>query len=527
VKTRRADSSAKISRGGKNLSRFVPEFMQRWAEKIKDLYDRIIFKLTGDDEVMRRMWSAAGTGDSSEHIIKAKLRNKNTIIIIAAGLAVSLALCLLSLRPPELPDTTRNPYGGSTKKFDAEVTAEYGSEKIKKKVSIGVLAAEANAAEIAEKLENLKARLPNIILGDNESLRDIRYDLNLIDIDPESGAAIMWSSDKESAVTAEGKVNHIEGKTGERIGLRANIRLGEASDSSYIDVTMGDPPANYDFTGDMERSVFAATSEVSSENSGGKAALPEQTEGGVKLTWKPISDNTAFFTPLIFIVLGVIAYRRRYAGAGREIAAARESVERDFPDFLDKLLLLLNAGVVISSAMSKIADDYRERAELITPAHEIEKPRRVFAKPVLPEKLLRKIGFRGSDASDSGENSRKSEPVIIPENSGGSYFYEELCRMENRIQSSHVSLISEFSELAVKSGRREVMRFSAILADNIDKGNALGEKLTQESGALWDMRKKNAEKKGRIAETKLTFPMVLQLIAIILITIAPATIEMR
>jgi hypothetical protein len=584
---------------GENPSTDVSATKRRGSRKVRDLFARVILLLgrkaqglvgrvrllSGDDDVMRRMWSAAGTSDPSENITRAKLRNKNTLLIIAVGLAVSLALCVLNLKSPELPDMTRNSYGGITKKIDAEVTAEYGSETVKKKVSVGVLAAEADAAEIAGKLANLQKRLPSIILGNNESLRDVRYDLNLIDRDAESGAAILWSSDTESALTSEGRVNHIEGKKGDKVGLRANIRLGEASDSVYIDVIIGDPPTNYDFSGDIERSVSAVAAEVSGESSGDSASLPERTDGGVKLTWKPVSDNIAFFTPLIFIILGAVVYIRRYAVAGREIAAARESVERDFPDFLDKLLLLLNAGVVISSAISKIADDYRERAELIIPAPNAEKPSRVSGKSGFLTKVSHKIGRKGSATSNSDENSRSSSPDcpkslslrgalatrlclrrkrlsgnvgiggllrfaharsvlydisrkpkfsdslssnITPNNSASrSYFYEELCRMEDRIRSSRVSLISEFSDLAVKSGRREVMRFSAILADNIDKGNALGEKLTQESGALWDMRKKSAEKKGRIAETKLTFPMVLQLLAIILITIAPAMIEMR
>jgi hypothetical protein len=41
------------------------------------------------------------------------------------------------------------------------------------------------------------------------------------------------------------------------------------------------------------------------------------------------------------------------------------------------------------------------------------------------------------------------------------------------------------------------------------------------------VRKKRAEERGRLAETKLTFPMALQLGAIILITVAPAAFEMQ
>jgi hypothetical protein len=427
---------------------------------------------------MRQKWGAAGTLDPAECIAKERRRNRQNFMIALAGLLVSLALAVTPLFPffaqPEA-DMTRNAYGGATKRIDTEVTAEYGGESVKKRVSVGVLPAEANAAEIRRRIDDLKQRLPALILGRNEKLSDVRYDLDLIGHDAESGADIVWSSDNEKAVTPDGTVNHIEGRKGDRVGLSAMIRLGEASERIELNLFVGDPPGDYAYAGDIGETIDSVVDEVSNGSAGNEAVLPAGTAGGVKLDWAAPSNRTILFAPVVFLIFGFIVYRRRYAGIDREIAAARESVERDFPDFLDKLLLLLNAGIVITSAISKIADDYRERRESV----------------------------------------------------GERYFYEELCRMEDRIRSSRVSLMSEFSELAKRSGRREVMRFSAILADNIDKGSALGEKLSQESDMLWDMRKKSAEKAGRIAETKLTFPMVLQLVVIILITVAPAVIEMK
>ena len=58
------------------------------------------------------------------------------------------------------------------------------------------------------------------------------------------------------------------------------------------------------------------------------------------------------------------------------------------------------------------------------------------------------------------------------------------------------------------------------------KGVNLTEKLESESDILWTQRKKIAEEKGRIAETKLTFPLALLLLVLILITAAPAIMEM-
>jgi pilus assembly protein TadC len=158
-----------------------------------------------------------------------------------------------------------------------------------------------------------------------------------------------------------------------------------------------------------------------------------------------------------------------------KIKEARASVTSDYPSFVNKLILLLNAGMVISSAISKIADDYR---------------------------------------------AQKREDT-------DRYFYNELCGMEDRIRSSNSMLATEFSELANRTQSREVMRFSSVLSGSLDTGSSLAESLDRESNLLWEMRKKSAEEKGRIAESKLTFPMVLQLLAIILITVAPAVIQMQ
>ena len=68
----------------------------------------------------------------------------------------------------------------------------------------------------------------------------------------------------------------------------------------------------------------------------------------------------------------------------------------------------------------------------------------------------------------------------------------------------------------------ELMRVSNIVNDNINKGVELTEKLQRESETLWINRKKNCEEKGKLAETKLTLPLMIFLIVLIVITVAPA-----
>ena len=75
-------------------------------------------------------------------------------------------------------------------------------------------------------------------------------------------------------------------------------------------------------------------------------------------------------------------------------------------------------------------------------------------------------------------------------------------------------------ELEDESGK------TAVIADNISKGVELNEKLERESELLWILRKKNCEERGKMAETKLTLPLMMLLMVLIVITVAPALIEL-
>jgi Flp pilus assembly protein TadB len=238
---------------------------------------------------------------------------------------------------------------------------------------------------------------------------------------------------------------------------------------------MGSPGADYDYKRSLENSLTNVVDDISESEEGDEISLPDSTASGIRLSWKEPGSYSLLALLAILIVIGFAAYRSRYSIVDKAVERWREGVCRDFPGFLNKLLLLLNAGLVITSAITKIADDYS--------AH-----------------------------FNEGEER---------------YFYEELCGIRDRMRASNSTLTVEFADMATRSGQREVMRFSTILADNIDKGNALAEKLAQESQTLWRARKKIAEEKGRLAETKLTFPMVLQLLVIILITVTPAVMSMQ
>ncbi|MDI9494264.1 MAG: type II secretion system F family protein [Bacillota bacterium] len=177
---------------------------------------------------------------------------------------------------------------------------------------------------------------------------------------------------------------------------------------------------------------------------------------------------------ILFATLLFIVYRNRYGWVEKQIKTTKESIIEDFPEFTDKLILLLNAGMVTEAALRKIAFDYKKSRELI----------------------------------------------------GKRALYEGLSNLIDRAQQTNSGLKRELSEYAVKSGVRELLRFSAIVEDNINKGSSLAEKLEAEGTLLWMDRKKRAEERARLAETKLSFPLMLLLLSLVIITTAPILLSL-
>jgi len=152
---------------------------------------------------------------------------------------------------------------------------------------------------------------------------------------------------------------------------------------------------------------------------------------------------------------------------------AKESIIRELPEFINKLVLLLNAGLVLTSAFDRILENYEA----------------------------------------SGKEVK-------------SYFYLQLLQVGCSMREANSPMLCEFKDFAGRSGVRELMRAANIIADNAHKGAELTEKLQSESELLWLTKKKLAEENGRLAESKMTFPLLILLLSLIMITIAPALMEM-
>lgn len=221
-----------------------------------------------------------------------------------------------------------------------------------------------------------------------------------------------------------------------------------------------------------EQQMRQVIAQLNADTASERVRLPDHLETGERLIWKQVQDTSL---PLYFIMAlaaAALIYKMRFYEIEKEEKQAAESIVRELPEFINKLVLLLNAGVVLNTAFLKAVDDRMKRG-------------------------------RAPD-----------------------YFYTQLERVCRSVQEVNGSLHQELRRFAKRSGVKELMRISNIISDNVSKGADLAEKLKKENDLLWFSRKQQSEEKGRLAETKLTLPLVILLSVLILITIAPALMGM-
>lgn len=144
------------------------------------------------------------------------------------------------------------------------------------------------------------------------------------------------------------------------------------------------------------------------------------------------------------------------------------SMKYEFPEFVSKLTLLINAGLTFENALGKVIESNEKSNALY---YELEKTYRDIKGNIPRDKCL--IDF-----------SRR-------------------CKIS------------------------ELTKFTTIVLQNINKGTTdLCDALNLLSGECWENRKMIARKKGEEASSKLLFPMMVMLIAIFIIILVPTFMSM-
>ena len=151
-----------------------------------------------------------------------------------------------------------------------------------------------------------------------------------------------------------------------------------------------------------------------------------------------------------------------------KVVERREKIQLEFPEFVNKLILLVNAGSTISKAWEKIVTD-----------------------------------------------SRSNSPL-----------YRELRFCAAEIQNGR-SEAAAYEEFARRCKLKEVIKFVSVIVLNLRKGG--GEvvfTLRLQADECWEARKAAARRLGEKASSKLLMPMAIMLLGIIMVVALPAILAL-
>lgn len=231
----------------------------------------------------------------------------------------------------------------------------------------------------------------------------------------------------------------------------------------------------YSYNTSYDRKLLTAVTELQGP---GQAASLLRVHWGNKLSWMLLSLLFAFFAgalsepdagyAVFCVLLPAIIFYISDRELFERVKKRRLAIQLDFPDFVNKLTLLINAGMTVSKAWERAAASGRQRplyAELASSVRNIR----------------------------SGMAEHKA--------------YEEFAKR------CHVPVIT---------------RFITVILQNIRKGNAeLVPVLRVFAIECWEIRKNTAKKYGEEASVKMLLPMTLMFIAILLIVGMPAVLALK
>ena len=204
-----------------------------------------------------------------------------------------------------------------------------------------------------------------------------------------------------------------------------------------------------------------------------KIRLPSELPDGTAVRWLGARQSTGsviVIIPLMYVSL-VILMAANSIKPDKTAAEERRSIMRGLPRFCNQLYLMMNAGLILSDAFDTISTGY-----------------------------------------ESNKNC--------------SSFERDLVELRDTTDGHRISTAQVINEYAVKHDVKELIRIAAILTENEKRGSDVVESLERESKYLWDERKTVARESGKAIDTKMSYPLGLLLILLIVITMAPALMNM-
>lgn len=443
----------------------IGEKIAKWLygilESMKKKPDRILYNTV----VREDLQTLEPTGDTAkrqkEYVIK-KLSLCSMIVII--GVFLSVILWIKDEMAAKIVDNqlARNAYGDGEK--DIALVADDGTAVYD--IALSIEEKGYTQAELEQLSKEAIPLLEKTILGENQSLDKVEYDLNLVESLAGYPFEISWSVD-EAYIDYDGHlVNNIL-EMPQITELTAQLTC----ESFALEHTINSMIYTKAIQPDVATLIAEeAGKEESSSRTSEFMTLPSEV-GSQHISWQYKKGYKGILFLLATPLLALFIFYGKDRDLHKQVEDREEQMRLDYPEIVSSLALLIGAGMTVPNAWNKIVRDYQSRKK------------------------------------DTGKSK---------------YAYEEMLITVYEMESGMLQTIA-YEQFGRRCRIPSYNKLATLLSQNIRKGAAnLPILLKEEAADAFEERKHMARKLGEKAGTKLLAPMMMLLGMIMVVIMVPA-----
>lgn len=385
--------------------------------------------------------------------------------VLAAGSLLAVGTACLA-EQPVLQQETNSLQRGSPGEGEKQIELEAEYKDRKYSFSLPFSARVWTGEEAQEKLDCLEEKLPELILGKNESIDGIRENLNLFSLYKGYAPKVEWESSNPEVVTKEGEV--CPGKQPEEVVLTATLTCGEYSREVVLNTVV--VPEELSETEKWQRQMenyLLAKEEADRELE--ELELPAEW-GGEVILWSQKRENRVGIVLVLTMLSAGMAYYLADRDLHGQVKNRKKKLQGEYAAFVYELVLLIQAGMTVKAAFRKLGEDYEK------------------------------------NRAEGGKECLALEEVL----------------RTNREMQSGVAEGAAYERFGRRTGVRQYIRLSSFLVQNLKRGNRnLPEKLREEAFQAGEEKLQQGKRLGEEAGTKLLIPMVMLLAVVMLLIMIP------
>lgn len=396
-------------------------------------------------------------------------------------LTVGFAVCLLVSDKKEseeaVTEIRRNDYGRGDATYILQAVIDGKEQDAPLEIEVGEK--QYTEAEMKEVFKDAVKKLESLILGRNRSLDDVREDLHLITEIPGEPITVSWEINRYDLMNIYGELNKtgvVSETEGALVKLKACLTYTKDESMQVMEEMSARvyPPK---LSGNAKKAakvkqVIAEEEERSREEAVLK--LPKEVDGR-RVELRNPDNLRGWYVLGLGPVLCLLLVSLQRQNEQKEREDKERQMMLDYPEIMNKLTLLIGAGMTVKKAWEKIVQDYERQKE--------------------------NIGVR--------------------------YAYEEMA-VAYREMRSGLTEIESYERFGRRCGLKAYRRLAGLLEQNLRKGTkGLTALLGIESRQAFEERKAAAKRRGEEAGTKLLAPMFFMLAMVLVVVIIPAFLSLQ